>query len=174
MKRLGIFVIVFMSFHLFITLFAKEFAYVGTKKCEVCHNNEERLNQYHTWEESKHSQAYLALKSERALKVAKNRKMANPPAESEECLKCHSPLFKEAPEFKVEGVSCEYCHGPGSAYQELSIMKSKEESIKNGLTVYESVEDIKNMCTPCHYHEHFDYDAYWEKINHPREKKAEK
>ncbi len=91
------------------------------------------------------------------------------PAESPECLKCHAPLFEKAAELKEEGVSCEVCHGPGSAYKKLSIMKNREESLKNGLIVYDSPEAIKKQCSSCHENAHgksFDFEAKWAKIKH--------
>jgi excinuclease UvrABC ATPase subunit len=92
------------------------------------------------------------------------------PTDSPECLKCHAPLYKKASEFKEEGVTCEACHGPGSAYKKLSVMKNREESVKNGLIVYDSPEAIKKQCLSCHENAHgksFDFDAKWAKIKHP-------
>ena len=54
------------------------------------------------------------------------------------CLKCHAPLADKAPELKAEGVTCEVCHGPGSDYKKLNIMKDKAAAAKNGLILYGS------------------------------------
>ena len=168
MKKILIFTIALMLFGLLITLFGSDFTYVGAKKCKMCHNKKEGLNQYHVWEESKHPHAFEALKSESALKTAKERKLDLPPTESEQCLKCHAPLFEKAAELNAEGVTCEYCHGAGSDYKKLSIMKDKEGAAKNGLIVYQSENDIQKMCLICHGQEGFDFHPYWDKIKHPR------
>jgi hypothetical protein len=92
------------------------------------------------------------------------------PTESPDCLKCHAPLFEKSPEIKEEGVTCEVCHGPGSAYKKLSVMKSREESAKNGLILYGSLDAIKKQCLTCHDMAHekpFDFEASWKKIKHP-------
>jgi hypothetical protein len=96
-------------------------------------------------------------------------KVADAP-DNPKCLKCHSPLAEINPDLKEEGVGCEVCHGPGSAYKKLSVMKSTEESIKYGLTAYDSTETIKKQCLTCHESAHdkpFDFEAAWEKIKHP-------
>ena len=92
------------------------------------------------------------------------------PAEDARCLKCHAPLAEKAPELKAEGVSCETCHGPGSGYRKLAIMKDKAEAVKNGLVLYGSPEAIKTQCLKCHDNPHgikFDFASAWDKIKHP-------
>lgn len=173
MKKLailiGILVVLFS-----LILFSQEFTYVGAGKCKICHKSEKRGKQFPLWEESKHSKSFAALTSDKALEAAQKLGLATAPAENEKCLKCHSPLFEKATEFKEEGVSCEVCHGPGSAYKKLKIMKSREESVANGLIVYESTDAIKSQCLSCHENAHgksFDFEASWEKIRHPVPKK---
>lgn len=153
-----------------IILFSQEFMYVGAGKCKMCHKSEKRGQQYLLWEAHKHSKAFSALASEKALKIAEELGLETAPAENEKCLKCHGPLFDKAEEFKGEGVTCEVCHGPGSAYKKLSVMKDREEAVKNGLIMYESAEAIKTQCLSCHENAHetsFDFEAAWEKVKHP-------
>ena len=154
----------------FITnLFSQEFTYVGAAKCKICHKSEKQGKQFPIWEESTHSKSFAALSSEEAPAKAKEMGVENP-TESPECLNCHAPLFEKAAEFKEEGITCEVCHGPGSVYKKLSIMKSHEESVKNGLIVYESPDAIKKQCLSCHENAHekaFDFEAKWAKIKHP-------
>jgi len=141
------------------------FTYVGAEKCQMCHKSEKSGMQFPLWKERKHSQSFSALNSEEVL-----AKVPDAP-DNPECLKCHSPLFEKAPDLKEEGVSCEACHGPGSAYKKLTIMKSHEESVKNGITDYTSIEDIKTLCMTCHENAHdepFDFKSAWEKAKHPR------
>ena len=147
-----------------LNLFSQEFTYVGASKCKICHRTEKQGKQFPIWEESKHSKSYETLKSEKAIAQASDA------PDNPECLKCHAPLFEKAPELKEEGISCEVCHGPGSAYKKLSVMKSREESAKNGLIVYGSTEAIKKQCLTCHKDAHdkpFDVKATWDKIKHP-------
>jgi len=73
---------------------------------------------------------------------------------------------------KTEGVQCETCHGPGSEYKKLSIMKDKEKAAENGLIIHTEKE---LFCIKCHNTESptftgFSYETYWEKIKHPKPK----
>lgn len=170
MKKILLILIVLMTLSLLLTLFSQEFTYVGSAKCKICHTSEKQGKQFPIWEESTHSKSFGALTSEEAINVAKEAGVETPPAESPKCLNCHAPLFEKAAELKEEGVTCEACHGPGSAYKKLSVMKSREESVKNGLIVYDSPEATKKQCLSCHENAHgkpFDFDAKWAKIKHP-------
>ena len=163
MKQTLFIIILLITIAFIISLFGQEFTYVGAAKCKICHKSEKQGKQFLIWEESKHSKSFLALASEEV-------KAEVPDApENPECLKCHSPFHEKAPELKEEGITCEVCHGPGSAYKKLSIMKNREESIKNGLIIYDSAEAIKNQCLTCHEMAHdkpYDFEAAWEKIKH--------
>lgn len=169
MKKVLLALIATIIFVFVITLFGQEFTYVGAAKCKTCHKSEKRGKQFPLWEESTHSKSFAALSSPDAASKAQEAGVENP-VDSPKCLQCHAPLFENAAEFKEEGVTCEVCHGPGSAYKKLSIMKSREESVKNGLVVYDSAEAIKKHCLSCHENAHgeiFDYEASWGKIKHP-------
>lgn len=146
------------------SLLSQEFTYVGAGKCKICHKTEKQGRQYPIWEEAKHSKSFQALTSEEA-----QAEVPDAP-ENPKCLKCHSPLHEKAPELKEEGITCEVCHGPGSAYKKLKIMKSREESAKNGLILYDTPEKKKALCLTCHENAHekpFDFESAWEKIKHP-------
>lgn len=73
-------------------------------------------------------------------------------------------LFK----FKVEdGVQYETCHGAGSAYKDMKVMKDKKLAIKKGLIVHEKLEEF---CVSCHNDESptfvkMDFNEAWNKIN---------
>jgi hypothetical protein len=145
-------------------LFTQEFTYVGAAKCKMCHKSEKQGQQYPLWEATKHSKSFSALTSEEAKALA-----ADAP-DNPKCLKCHSPLAEKALELKEEGVSCEVCHGPGSEYKKMSIMKDQAKAVKNGLILYGSAEAIKAQCLSCHENPHdkpFDFDTAWEKVKHP-------
>jgi len=51
-------------------------------------------------------------------------------------------------------VTCKVCHGPGSEYKSLSIMKDHEKSVANGLIEYKNQEEIKQQCLTCHENAH--------------------
>ncbi len=168
-----LFTVVLIGIIFVSTSFGQEFTYVGAAKCQMCHKTEKQGQQYPLWESSKHSQSFSALSSEKAKEIAQAAGVDNPP-ESPNCLKCHAPLSEKAPELKEEGVGCETCHGPGSAYKKLSIMKDQAEAVKNGLTEYGSPDTIKKHCLSCHENAHgitFDFEAAWEKVKHPRPEK---
>jgi hypothetical protein len=78
------------------------------------------------------------------------------------------PLYEIAPDLIAQGVTCEICHGPGSDYKKMSIMKNRENAVQNGLIVYASHDAIKEKCVTCHTDEHFNFNAAWEKIKHPK------
>jgi cytochrome c peroxidase len=148
---------------------AQEFTYVGAQKCAVCHKSEAQGRQFPIWEGTKHPKSIEALASPKAAEAAKAMGVEKP-ADDPRCLKCHAPLAAKAPELKAEGVSCETCHGPGSAYRKLNIMKDRAESAKNGLILYGSPEAIKAQCMTCHENPHgiaFDFASAWDKIKHP-------
>jgi hypothetical protein len=113
-------------------LFNQEFLYVGAQRCKTCHRSEQRGKQYILWENSRHAKSYEVLFTDSAQEEAKKQKLEKHPSDSPECLKCHGPLYETAPEIKAEGVTCEVCHGPGSGYKKISIMKKRDEAIKNG------------------------------------------
>jgi len=167
MKRISFFLVLLTIAVICSFLLSQEFTYVGAAKCKICHKSEKQGKQYLIWQENKHSQSYEYLKTEQALEAAKKRALEVHPTEATDCLKCHGPLHEKAPELKTEGVTCEVCHGPGSAYKKLSIMKNREEAVKNGLIVYGSPETRKKLCAQCHTSEEFDFEASWEKIKHP-------
>ncbi len=135
----------------------------------MCHRTEKQGQQFPLWEKSKHAQSLAALSSPQAATIAQEAGVSQP-TESPQCLKCHSPLSAEAPELKPEGVTCEVCHGPGSEYRKLNIMKDRELAVKNGLIIYGSEEAIKKQCLSCHAKAHgrsFDFASAWNTIKHP-------
>jgi hypothetical protein len=83
-----------------------------------------------------------------------------------ECLKCHATGGTA----DHPGVQCEACHGPGSDYKSMKVMKDHDASVAAGLVVPDEA-----TCKGCHEgapHEQaaFDYAAATAKGQH--EKKA--
>lgn len=153
--------------------------YVGVNTCVgACHNKEDQGDQFKIWNESAHSKAYLNLQTERADSIARSRGFITSASETPQCVKCHV-LGKEIDESelqgsfdKAQGVQCESCHGPGSEYKKLSVMKNKEEAVAGGLILH---TEKGKFCVQCHNEEsptyfEFDYDQMWEMIAHPKPK----
>lgn len=152
----------------------EKLGYVGTKTCGLCHKSEKQGEQLGIWEKSPHANAYKTLLSEEANKIAEEKGFSTKAVETAECLKCHasghdvdaSLLGKK---FTIEdGVQCETCHGPGSEYKSLKVMKDKELAVQNGLMLYENKEEL---CTKCHNEESptfkgFNLEEMWPKIKH--------
>jgi len=165
MRRIIVVSLLTLCFVFAINLFSQDSTYAGAAKCKMCHKSEKQGQQYPLWESRKHSKSISALSTEEGKALA-----ADAP-DNPECLKCHAPLYEKASELKGESVSCEVCHGPGSAYKKMSIMKDHAESVKNGLTEYGSTDAIKTQCMTCHENAHdkpFDFATAWEKVKHPK------
>jgi hypothetical protein len=90
---------------------SKKYGYTGVKVCGECHAEDAIGNQNKIWSGSPHARAYLTLKGEKAAEIAESAGI-NSPAESKECLKCHTTGGGEYPSVAKEGVGCEACHGP--------------------------------------------------------------
>jgi hypothetical protein len=153
-------------------------SFIGVKDCSMCHKTEKQGQQLSIWENSKHSKAYETLKTAEADNIAKEKGFNTPAAETAECLKCHASGYDVdasllGAKFKIEdGVQCETCHGPGSDYKAMSIMKDRQKSIENGMIYHENLDDF---CVGCHNVESptfvdIDISAAWELIKHPVKK----
>jgi hypothetical protein len=168
MKKVFIFAAVF-AFAAGTLALAQGPTTIGAMKCAMCHKSEKSGQQYVKWDASKHSKSFAALSSPQAADAAKALGVTDPLTDAK-CLKCHAPLAAKAAELKAEGVNCEVCHGPGSEYKTLAVMKDKAEAVKKGLKLYADADAIKAHCLTCHENAHnktFDFAASWEKIKHP-------
>ena len=153
--------------------------YVGAKLCGMCHKTDAVGKQYSIWENSKHSQAFNALKTPDADKIASAKGFKTKAVDTPECLKCHASGYNVdasllTDKFNVaDGVQCETCHGPGSDYKSINIMKDKNLAVQNGLIMYDKPEQL---CVKCHNEESpffkgFDFKEMWPKIAHDIPKK---
>lgn len=167
MRKVLMLSVIAISLIIFSDLTGQDVTYVGALKCKTCHKATKRGNQYQSWLDSRHNKSYAVLSSLSAFEEAKKANLTTPPKESPECLKCHGPLYEKAPDLVDQGVTCEVCHGPGSAYKKASIMKNREKAVQKGLLVYTSKDAIKEKCVTCHTDEHFNFAQSWEKIKHP-------
>ncbi len=157
---------------------AGNFKYVGVKKCKVCHNTKKIGKQYTIWKNGPHAKALQSLASKEAMDYAKKHGIADPSKDAK-CLNCHSTqatvdkkLIDPKGKMTVaEGVSCESCHGPGSAYKKMSVMKNHKKALANGLIL-----PTQKVCETCHnkknpFYKPFDFKKYAAKIAHPIPKK---
>ena len=134
MKRLVItFTLIAVIFAFSLPLVAQEKAaapkheYVGAAKCAMCHKKD---NIHPTWMETKHAKAWESLKPE--------------DQKNEKCIACHS-TGTDAKGTLLTGVQCEACHGPGSNYMKMNIMKDQKLAIENGLII-----PTEKTCQKCH------------------------
>ena len=99
------------------------------------------------------------------------------PQKADECLRCHVTAFGVKKELidptctYEEGVGCEACHGPGSEYRKLAIMKDHDKAVAAGL-----IEQTEKLCIKCHNKESptykpFNFEEDVKKIAHPNPKK---
>ncbi len=154
-KKLSLLLGIVILFASFVS--AQDLKYIGAAKCKMCHNKEEKGGQYAKWAAGPHAKAMASLKAA----DAKNPK----------CLKCHSTAAAANPDMIAtitveEGVSCESCHGPGSAYKIAAIMKDKTKAKANGLIIPD-----EKLCRKCHNKEspnykEFNFAEYSKKIAH--------
>jgi hypothetical protein len=156
-----------------------EHGYEGAEACGMCHKTEKQGSQLSIWQNSSHSKAYETLKSEEANKIANDKGFETAAAETPECLKCHASGYNIdakllGKKFKMEdGVQCETCHGPGSDYKAMKVMKDKELAVKNGLIMH---DDLEHFCIGCHNAESptfvdMNIEEAWTKIKHSIPKK---
>ncbi len=146
--------------------------YVGAKMCGACHKKPTG-DQFGIWQKSKHAEAFKTLQSKAADEIAKKKGLKVAAAEAPECLECHTVNAA----LKEDGVGCEACHGAGSAYKSMSVMKDKAKAIAAGLTEFKDAAAIEKACKKCHNEKSpsfkgFDFKTMWPKIQHPRPKKS--
>jgi Cytochrome c554 and c-prime len=145
---------------------AESAKYLGPGSCAAtsCHGSvkpvaDSRIlqNEYSAWIiKDKHSKAYQALTSEIGERMARILKLGAKAEESPKCLACHS-LNTTAAErgrpFEIaEGVSCENCHGPSSAWLggHTERQWTHEKSVALGMTDTRNVIHRTEKCLECH------------------------
>lgn len=141
-----------------------KYEYLGDSKCKMCHIKEHR-----SWSKTKMGKAFETLKP--GVKAEEKKAHGLDPdkdySTDESCLPCHTqgyghkggyavpdPNDKAAVKAasKLEGVGCESCHGPGSAYIEIfqDIMKSKRKYKVEELHAAGLTKINESTCTECH------------------------
>ena len=98
--------------------------YIGADKCKMCHKI-----QHTSWLETKHAKATETAKASKEWKF------------EAACLTCHATNKDEA----MAGVQCEACHGPGSDYKSIQVMKDRAKAVAAGMIV-----PTQATCDGCH------------------------
>ena len=103
----------------------------------------------------RHSRAYATLETEGGKQIA--RYMGIDATRSDKCLACHAPSVKLAPKSghrKVDGVSCEHCHGPAELWLQPHVerdWKSKKPSYyARGFYDNANFKSRAERCAACH------------------------
>lgn len=121
---------------------------LGPNKCTSCHDHDKQKQ----WaDKDTHTKALEQLEDPegKAKKYLKALGLSDPYNLKGPCVACHATVFNGDAN---AGVSCETCHGPGSAYLEPHQKKgSHKESLTLGLiNTRESYTDWANLCIGCH------------------------
>src|SRR5437899_6281787 len=140
--------------------------YIGPGSCAAtsCHGSvkpvaDSRILQteYTTWIlKDKHSRAFQVLRGEVGERMARILKLGTKAEESPKCLACHA--LYAMPEqrgraFEIsEGVSCENCHGPASAWLGSHTTRDlpHEKSVAQGMHDTRNVIRRTEKCLECH------------------------
>ena len=91
---------------------APHHAFVGPKKCRMCHDTDQSGMQYTKWKEGPHAKAFATLTSDKAREFGKAKGIADPSKDAK-CLKCHVtayglPAAIQGKKFaETDGVTCE-------------------------------------------------------------------
>ncbi len=114
-----------------------EIEYVGSKKCRLCH-----ADVYKSWLKSPHASASGQLTEMRL--------------HDTECAECHTTGFTKDGDL-LENVGCEACHGPGSEYRKMRVMKDEQRVHELGLRVQSEMVCIRCHNDRCQHFDGFDY-----------------
>ena len=155
----------------------KKAQYVGSSKCKMCHMSTKKGAQYKKWQAGPHAKAYVTLATDESKEVAKKAGVESDPQKASQCLKCHvtthnAPATAKAETFKMdEGVGCEACHGPGSLYKSMKVMKALRAGTQDAKAVA-FIKGYKETCITCHNEESptykpFKFEEKWPEIKHP-------
>jgi hypothetical protein len=145
---------------------AEPVKYIGPGSCAAtsCHGSVKPVagsrilqNEYSTWiVKDKHSRAYQALTSDIGERVARILKLNAKAEDSPKCLACHAlyttPEQRGRPFELSEGVSCESCHGPASAWLGPHTTRDwpHEKSVALGMRDTRDVIHRTEKCLECH------------------------
>lgn len=146
-------------------------SYVSSGKCKMCH-----MTEYKSWQASPHAKGLETLHAATPEKTAEiagklGVKVEGAADKADACLKCHVTGHSQPGGFPgadstktagLSGVTCENCHGPGSAH--VAAAKEAKKAAING-------KIGENFCRSCHTPEmspKFDYATYVTKGMHAK------
>lgn len=175
MKRKVVVLMLALLFLIALLATAQTPQYIGSDKCKMCHLAKAKGEAYTIWKASKHAQAFATLAGEESKAIAKKLGIDDP-QKSPKCLKCHvtayaAPATAKAATYKQEdGVGCETCHGAGSLYKDMKVMKALQAGKQDAKAVGYTKGD-KTKCVSCHNSESptfkaFKVDEMFKKIAH--------
>ncbi len=175
-KAAAIFTAITLAAAFVAPLLAADAQYIGVGKCKMCHKSEKKGNQFGKWSNGPHAKAYTVLATEEAKAVAKKAGVEGDPQKADACLACHvtafdAPASAKAATFKIEeGVGCEACHGPGSLYKSMKVMKALAAGTQDAAAVA-FVKASEQTCLKCHNeksptYKPFKFAERWKEIEH--------
>jgi len=135
---------------------ADDHAFVGSKKCKMCH-----LKEYKSWQATTMATSFDNLKpGERAeAKKAAGLDPEKDYTQDAACVGCHTTGYGKPGGFvdiastpDLAGVGCETCHGPGGTYVKDPYMTLKNKEYKKAEIVAVGMVDTVSeaQCTGCH------------------------
>jgi Cytochrome c554 and c-prime len=140
--------------------------YIGPGSCAAtsCHGSVKPVagsrilqNEYSTWIlQDKHSRAYQALTGEVGQRMGRSLKLNASAEHAPKCLACHAlnttPEQRGRPFEISDGVSCESCHGPASAWLGPHTTRDwpHEKSVALGMRDTRNVIHRTALCLECH------------------------
>ena len=140
--------------------------YIGPGSCAAtsCHGSvkpvaDSRIlqNEYSTWIiKDKHSKAYQALTGDIGERMARILKLGSKAEDAPKCLACHAlytTVGQRGRAFEIaDGVSCENCHGPSSAWlgPHTERQWTHEKSVSLGMVDTRNVIHRTEKCLECH------------------------
>ena len=146
--------------------------YVGVQSCTDCHDTAHSI-----WRRTGHARAWQSLKE-----------MAVPPRDFDpECIACHvvgwnamellpyqGGFLSERETPRLVSVGCEACHGPGEhhARAEMGANAALQERLRLAIRLPVDGGLARRHCLTCHDGDNspnFDFETYWEKIEHREE-----
>ncbi|WP_417622720.1 multiheme c-type cytochrome [Parasphingorhabdus sp.] len=141
--------------------------YLGVATCggTTCHGRQEadgkivRQDEIMRWQEEStpggaHSRAFRVLREPRSIAIAKRLGLKDA-ASAPECLGCHSTAAaRKGPRFqRNDGVGCESCHGPSSAWlaSHYAVGANHARNVSQGLVPLDNPKARASVCLDCHF-----------------------
>lgn len=140
------------------------YEYIGSSKCKMCHSKVHK-----SWKKTKMANAFDTLKPGKSVEKKKqfNLDPNKDYTTDSACIKCHTTGFGHEGGYfipdpadkkqvkkakKLQGVGCESCHGPGSAYNDvfMDIFKTKRKYTLEELYAVGLYEMNEAVCAKCH------------------------